>query len=155
MKSEYTIRFGVKSEFDELLKQHHYLSKIENRSYRVGDNIVLLRNEKVVGVAIFTGLPVPELAVGMFGLNRNEQEGLVELSRFCIDPDVQKSEHNISTWFLARAIRLIRKTKKVKAVLSYADSKYHSGTIYKAYGFDYYGLTAPKKDWKYFDAKHH
>lgn len=106
----------------------------------------------VVGICIFTNFPVPELVVGMYGLPRNDQKGFFELSRFCIHPNIQSIEHNIATWFLSRAIKLLRKEKNVRAILSYADSKYHSGIIYKAYGFKYYGLSAKKKDWKKFDS---
>lgn len=127
------------------------MQKIEKRKYRSGFNVILLKNNIVVGVCIFTNFPVPELVVGIYGLKRTNQEGFYELSRFCIHPDIQSEEHNIATWFLARAIKMLRKDKKVRAILSYADSKYHTGIIYKAYGFKYYGLTAKKKDWKQFD----
>jgi len=148
-KNEYTVREGAKNEFSELLQNHHYLQAKENRKFRVGFNVVLEnKDNEVVGVAIFTNFPVPELVVGMFGLQRNEQEGMCELSRFCLSPADQEREHNLATWFLSRAIRLLRKKKKVRALLSYADSKYHTGIIYKAYGFKYYGLTAKRKDWK-------
>ena len=34
----------------------------------------------------------------------------------------------------------------MRAILSYADSTFHSGTVYKACNFKYYGLTEAKKD---------
>lgn len=151
-KEEYSIRFGDKPEFKDILDNHHYLQKIEKRKYRTGVNIVLLNNENVVGVCIFTNFPVPEVVVGAFGLERTDQKGMYELSRFCVIPEIQSKEHNISSWFLARAIKLLRKTFEVRAILSYADSKYHSGVIYKAYGFKYYGLSAKKKDFKKFSS---
>lgn len=147
-KQNFSVCFGEKKEFDDLLNKYHYLQAKEKRSYKTGVNIILKYNNEIVGVAIFTGFPVPELCVGLYGLQRNEQKGLYELSRFCIKPNIQESEHNIATWFLSRAIKLLKKNYDVKALLSYADSKYHNGIIYKAYGFKYYGLTAPKKDWK-------
>jgi hypothetical protein len=148
MKENFSIRVGVKSEFIDLLNNHHYLQKIEKRGFRTGVNVVLILNNEVKGVAIFTGFPVPELLVGLYGLPRSEQKGFYELSRFCLCPKIQSTEHNLATWFLAKAIKLLRKQNNVRALLSYADNKYHNGTIYRAYGFKYYGLTAPKKDWK-------
>jgi hypothetical protein len=151
-KGSYTVRIGTKEEFSHLLDKYHYLQKVEKRKYRVGFNVVLVHNLNVVGVAIFTNFPVPEVVVGAFGLERTDQEGMYELSRFCINPAHQKTEHNLATWFLAKAIKMLRKAKKVRAILSYADSKYHSGVIYRAYGFKYYGLTAKKKDFKKYNS---
>lgn len=152
MKSEYSCRIANKSEFDSLLNEYHYLQKVEKRKYRTGYNVVLVKDDVIIGVCIFTNFPVPEIVVGLYGLARTDQQGFYELSRFCIHPDIQSIEHNIATWFLARAIKMLRKDRQVRAILSYADSKYHSGIIYKAYGFKYYGLTAKKKDWKQFNS---
>ena len=46
----------------------------------------------LVGVLPFVFLldPVPEIAKGAFGLERDQQEGLFELSRLCVDPELQK-----------------------------------------------------------------
>ena len=107
------------------------------------------------GVCIFTGLPVPEIAKGAFGLERNEQQGLFELSRLCIHPQTQQSEYNITSWFVSKAIRQLRKDTEVKAILSYADNDFHSGTIYRACNFKYYGLTDAKKDFYYSDGTKH
>jgi len=49
---------------------------------------------------------------------------------------------------------LIKETN-VRVILSYADSSRHSGTIYKACNFKYYGLTKPKKDFYYADGTKH
>lgn len=102
--------------------------------------------EELVGVVIFSGLPVPEIARGMLGLERTQQQGLFELSRLCLLPKVQRTEHNITSYFVARAIRQFKKDTEVKAILSYADSAFHKDTIYKACNFVYYGLSDPKKD---------
>jgi len=109
----------------------------------------------VKGVCIFTGLPVPEIAKGAFGLERNEQQGLFELSRLCIHPDIQSGEYNITSWFVSRAIRQLRKDTEVKAIISYADSDFHNGTIYRSLNFGYYGLTDAKKDFYYADGTKH
>ena len=129
-----------------LLMQHHYLSK-ESKGFKSGVNVGLFHRNELVGICIFTGLPVPELAVGMFGLDRKDQLGLFELSRLCLRPDVQELEHNLASWFVSRAIRFLRKLEKCRAILSYADTRHHQGVIYKACNFSYCGLTAKKKDW--------
>ena len=56
---------------------------------------------------------------------------------------------------MSKAIRQFRRDTEVKAILSYADSDHHSGTIYRACNFKYYGLTARKKDFYYSDGTKH
>ena len=158
MKSDFYIDVVSKKQAEELLLQYHYLKDI-SKSFKSGWNYGLFqRNEfsplnigGLKGVVIFTGLPVPEIAKGAFGLERNEQQGLFELSRLCIHPQTQQSEYNITSWFVSKAIRQLRKDTEVKAILSYADNDFHSGTIYRACNFKYYGLTDSKKDFYYSD----
>jgi hypothetical protein len=144
-KENFTIKKILKNEAAKILDKYHYLTDI-SKGFKSGFNYGLFENELLVGAIIFTGFPVPELAKGMFNLQRHEQEGLFELSRLCLTPDVQKSEHNIASWFVSRSIKLLRKETKVKAVLSYADSSFHKGTVYQACNFKYYGTAEPKKD---------
>ena len=162
MKSDFYIDRVGKDEIKDLLYTHHYL-KDESKDFKSGFNYGLFRNSVTdvlrvggcLGACVFTGLPVPEIAVGAFGLQRDEQEGLFELSRLCIDPIVQKEEYNITSWFVSRCIKRFRKDATVRAILSYADSNHHTGTIYRACNFNYYGLTDPKKDFYYTDGTKH
>jgi hypothetical protein len=82
----------------------------------------------------------------MLGLNRDDQEGLFELSRLCLTPEIQQQEHNLASWFVAKSLGMLKKETKVRVVLSYADADFHSGTVYRASNFSYYGLTTAKKD---------
>ncbi len=162
MKSDYHIDRVNKSESAELLLRFHYLKDI-SKTFKSGYNYGLYKNNEfcplniggIQGVCIFTGLPVPEIAKGAFGLERNEQEGLFELSRLCIHPDTQQEEYNITSWFVAKAIKQLRKETKVRAIISYADSEYHGGTIYRACNFRYCGLSDPKKDFYFTDGTKH
>jgi hypothetical protein len=162
MKSDFYIDRVGKEEIKELLYTYHYL-KDESKDFKSGFNYGLYRKSftdilrvgSCLGACVFTGLPVPEIAVGAFGLQRNEQEGIYELSRLCIHPDVQKEEYNITSWFVSRCIRRFRKDAPVRAILSYADSNHHTGVIYRACNFQYYGLTDPKKDFYYADGTKH
>jgi hypothetical protein len=153
MKSDFYIDKVCKEEIKNLLFSYHYL-KDESKDFKSGFNYGLYRKSFTdilniggcVGACVFTGLPVPEIAVGAFGLERNQQEGIYELSRLCIDPEVQKEEYNITSWFVSRCIKRFRKDATVRAILSYADSNHHTGTIYRACNFQYYGLTDQKSD---------
>ena len=162
MKSDYTIDRVSKSEAADLLLRFHYLKDI-SKGFKSGYNYGLYKKNDfsplniggIQGVCIFTGLPVPEIAKGAFGLERNEQQGLFELSRLCIHPDTQQGEYNITSWFVSKAIKRLRKDTEVKAIISYADSDYHHGTIYRACNFRYCGLSEPKKDFYFADGTKH
>ena len=162
MKSDYTIDRVTKSEAAELLLRFHYLKDI-SKTFKSGYNYGLYKNNEfcplniggIQGICIFTGLPVPEIAKGAFGLERHEQQGLFELSRLCIHPDTQQSEYNITSWFVSKAIRCLRKETNVRGIISYADSDHHAGTIYRACNFQYCGLSEPKKDFYFADGTKH
>ncbi len=162
MKSDYTIDRVTKSDAADLLLRYHYLKDI-SKGFKSGYNYGLYKNNDfsplniggIQGICIFTGLPVPEIAKGAFGLERNEQHGLFELSRLCIHPDTQQREYNITSWFVSKAIKRLRKDTEVKAIISYADSEYHHGTIYRACNFKYCGLSEPKKDFYFADGTKH
>ena len=163
MKSDFFIDTVKKCEVKDLLNTFHYL-KDESKDFKVSPySYGLYRNSVTdvlhiggpVAACIFTNLPVPEIAVGAFGLQRHEQEGLYELSRLCVHPDVQREEYNITSWFVSRCIKRFRKDTEVKAILSYADSSHHSGIIYRATNFKYYGRSDSKKDFYYADGTKH
>ena len=162
MKSDFYIVKITKKQAEELLLKYHYLKDI-SKGFKSGWNYGLFEKNEfsplniggLKGVVIFSGLPVPEIAKGAFGLERNEQQGLFELSRLCIHPQTQQSEYNITSWFVSKAIRQLRKDTEVKAILSYADNDFHSGTIYRALNFGYYGLTDAKKDFYYAEGTKH
>jgi|TARA_Y100000310_G_scaffold335469_1_gene417624 hypothetical protein len=144
-KTDYKIKEVSKKQAGTILLKYHYLKDI-SKGFKSGYNYGIFKDNILLGVIIFTGFPVPELSKGMLGLERNQQEGLFELSRLCLEPEIQKEEHNLASWFVSRAIRQLRKGTQVKVILSYADADFHNGTVYKACNFDYYGLSAPKKD---------
>jgi hypothetical protein len=144
-KTDFQIKPISKNDASSILTNYHYLTGI-SKGFKSGHNYGCFYQHTLVGVAIFTGFPVPELAKGMLGLERTQQEGLFELSRLCLEPNIQKTEHNLASWFLAKCIKLLRKETKVRVILSYADETYHNGIIYAASNFKYYGLTKPKLD---------
>jgi hypothetical protein len=163
VKEDFFIDNVKKCEVKELLNTFHYLKdeskdfKVSPYSYGLYRNSVtdILHIGGCIGCVIFTKIPVPEIAVGAFGLQRHEQEGLYELSRLCVHPDVQREEYNITSWFVSRCIKRFRKDANVRCILSYADSSRHDGIIYRACNFKYYSLSDPKKDFYYADGTKH
>ncbi len=145
MKESFSIKKINKKESSDILNKYHYLSNI-SKGFKSGFNYGLFMFDELVGVCIFTGFPVPELSKGMLGLERDDQKGLFELSRLCLEPKIQKSEHNLASWFVSRCLHQLKNDTDVRVVLSYADDGFHKGTVYRACNFKYYGLTSPKKD---------
>jgi hypothetical protein len=161
MKSDFYLEKITKKQSQEILLTYHYLKDI-SKGFKSGYNYGLFKksehspfNDTLVGVCIFTGLPVPEIAKGAFNLERNQQQGLFELSRLCIHPNIQSEEYNITSWFVSRAIKQFRKDTEVKVIISYADSEHHTGVIYRACNFKYVGLTDAKKDFYYLNGTKH
>jgi hypothetical protein len=144
-KDSYSILEINKSACEPLLKSYHYLSEI-SRGFKSGVNVGLFFEGEIVGVCIFTGWPVPELLTGCFGLGRKDQSGFWELSRLVLSPEHQTKEHNLASWFVSKSIKYLKSKGQVRAILSYADEDFHSGTVYAASNFKYYGMTTPKSD---------
>ena len=144
-KSDYSVKRVNKNQCFDILNSWHYLSD-ESKGFKSGYNYGLFHFDALIGVCIFTGFPVPELAVGCYGLEKNDQDGLFELSRLCVNPHYQSFEHNITSWFVSRSIKTLRKQTDVRSILSYADDNHHKGTIYRACNFKYFGTSTPKKD---------
>jgi len=64
-------------------------------------------------------------------------ENVIELRRLCCIDDTPK---NTESFFIGRALRLLRKDWRKGVVVSYADKEYgHGGTIYKASNFKMVG----------------
>ena len=144
-KQDYTIQTVTKAECSTILLKWHYLKDI-SKGFKSGFNYGLYKDNQLCGICIYTGFPVPELVKGMYGLGRQDQAGFFELSRLCLVPEVQKTEHNLASWFVSKTIKLLRSTTEVRAILSYADNDHHKGIVYKACNFNYYGLTDKKQD---------
>ena len=67
-----------------------------------------------------------------YGCYTDTCEGFYELARLAVEP---QDEHNITSWFVSRAIKLLNP----KVIVTVAEED-KGGTIYKATNFDYYGL---------------
>lgn len=116
------------------LKNQEFISQWDYGAYYDG----------VLQGAISFGPPSAlETIKGLFG--SENQFGIFEIKRLAMNDACPK---NSESRFIAMAIKLLKKTNIVKAIITYADTAMnHRGTIYKASGFTYKGLTAPKNDY--------
>lgn len=68
---------------------------------------------------------------------------VLALSRFVLDPSVPK---NGASFLLARSTRLVKQSGKWDCLVTYADEwQGHTGTMYRAAGWEYVGLTKPER----------
>lgn len=120
----------------DLVRRFHYAKGSANtRTYLHG---LFKRNsfwdQQCCGVAWWMP-PTKSAALATFPEN---WEGVLSLSRLVIVPGVPK---NACTFLLSRSVRLIDR-KRWPCLVTYADEwKGHTGTIYRAAGWTYKGLT--------------
>lgn len=144
MKStNYRIERVDKATCKELLLKHHYLSR-QGYGFRSGYNYGLYEGERLIGVAVFHGVSAWQTVKGCFGLQDKEQKGFWELGRLAMDPECNVK--NLTSWFLSKALKMLRQETHPRAVITYADAEYHHGYIYQACNFTYHGLTQKKTD---------
>lgn len=131
---------------DDFLKRHHYLAQQGNGFLSKVQYGLFRKDGRFVGVVVFAGVSVIETLMGAFeGFERfSDQSGFWELTRLAMDDNTK--EKNLTSWFVSRCIKRLRQEECVKAIISYADSKYHHGYIYQATNFKYYGLAPQKSD---------
>jgi len=144
LKNRFFIKIISRNTSKRLLDEYHYLHKDGN--FRSGINFGLFETETklLIGVCVFHTVSAKEIVKGCFNIPSYKLDGFMELGRLCMNP--HKHEKNLTSFFLSGSIKLLRKFKNVVALLTYADSDYHTGYIYQACNFKYYGLTSPKKD---------
>lgn len=130
----------IRKELAELCyEKWHYLGK---KGFMASYNIGVFWGGRLWGCVSFGGISAEETIQGLFGTTK--QDGFFEIKRLALSDDLpQNSESRI----IAIAIKLLRKIKTVKAIITYADTAVgHTGVIYRASGFQYKGLTAQKSD---------
>lgn len=127
-----------RSDVDHIVKRH-YIGKWPGVVTLI---LAMIHSGSVVGACIFA-LPPRETSIRYKG-------NTWELARLWIDDCAPR---NAETWFLARAVRFIRKHHAdVKVLVSYADpSAGHSGVIYKAANWVSDGRTDQERKTPRFD----
>lgn len=124
----------------ELVSNYHYLgSKRFIGQYCFG----IIENYELIGAIVYSPLSVPNSATSFFGLPRGNYPEFLEMSRLVLHPKLNNT--NAASKLISYSIKQLKKMG-IKAVISYADSSRHIGTVYQASNFNYYGLSPQKND---------
>lgn len=126
-----------RSEIKEFVELHHYSHSINGLKvsrcyglYRADDS-----GDTLVGALIFG--PLSTTAWKKYADNEGD---VVELRRMVV---LDEMPRNTGSWFLARALKLLKKETKFTICVSYADPFHgHAGYIYQATNWKYHGCTA-------------
>ncbi len=125
-----------------MFKRFHYLGDKEFiHSIAYG----LYKDSELIGIANFGSPSGISTMKGWFGRSNDDEVciKIYELNRLVIIPEYNGK--NYGSYFLSRCLKLLKK-KGIKAVISLADAQHHSGYIYQACNFEYYGQTDKKPD---------
>ena len=136
MKNQYQVKQTSLDDAESLIKKEHYLRDIFGKYEEyVGHKFYgLFKENDLVGVVQFCCYELEkENSIRHFGFVSDTYEGCWEICRLAVKP---QDEHNITSWFLSRAIKMLNP----KFIITCADPRMHDGTIYAAINFDYYGL---------------
>jgi hypothetical protein len=133
---------------------HHYAASYPAARFRAGLFVQgRASRESLVGVAVFS-VPMSQGVIPRWFAGLRPAEG-VELGRLVLLDDVAS---NAESWFVARALRLLRAELGVDGVLSYSDpiqrvdaagnvvKRGHIGTVYQALNAAYLGRAAPRTE---------
>jgi predicted N-acetyltransferase YhbS len=131
----------------KLVSAYHYLG----RKRFIGQYCFgIIKDYQIIGAIIYSPLSVPNSAQSAFGFPRGSYPDLLEMSRLVLEPALNGK--NVGSSFIAYSLKELKK-KKIRAVISYADSDRHVGAVYQAANFGYYGLSPQKNDFIFSNGK--
>lgn len=124
---EFTVRRTDRKTITKFIEEWHYSGSINGciSDYCYG----LYRDEDLIGAMFFGRMAM----ANQYKRFSDSPEKVIELRRLCCVDDTPK---NTESYFIGRALRLLRKDWGRGTVVSYADKEYgHQGTIYRASNF--------------------
>lgn len=136
-REDYRVVSIAHAEGATLIRQYHYARGCSNTGIMHG----LFHNEQgLVGVAHW----LPPTRVCAESVSPHWQR-VLSLTRLVVLPE---QPQNCATMLLGASVRLLRAMKRYAALVTYADeAQGHTGTIYKASGWEYIGRTGPYPRW--------
>lgn len=139
-KDVFYIKEISKPEAYEFVRKYHYLGDAKFFCQQAF-GLFAIHGDQLLGVATFCQPQGGYALKGWFGFS-NSEKTVYELSRLCLSPALNRT--NATSFLLGGSIRELKKQKKIRAVISLADSTRHIGSIYQVCNFKYYGLTPQK-----------
>jgi hypothetical protein len=137
-RHEWDVRPCTQSEAVDLIERVHYAGGAPNTS--VARHALIRRDnpDKIRGVALW--LPPTRAAAVTVS---DDPRRVLALSRFVLDDDVPR---NGESFLLGRSMRRLDRSTW-STLLTYADTRHgHTGTIYRATGWEYVGLVPGARD---------
>lgn len=134
LKNKHEIKIISHKTAKDFIEKYHYSKSCSNTSaqrfglFRKGDLSLL-------GVAVYMVAPCGVAKK----YSPKDRAAVLTLSRLCIIPGMPT---NSASFLMGRSIRLLRRIKKYKVLVTYADIRLgHTGAIYRATNWKYDGLT--------------
>jgi hypothetical protein len=141
-KDVFYIQEISKTEAYDFVRKYHYLGDAKFFCEQAF-GLFAIHGDQLLGVATFSQPQGIVALKGWFGLT-NQDKCVYELSRLCLSPALNKT--NATSFLLGGSLKALKKQRKIKAVITLADSSRHVGSIYQVCNFKYYGLTDAKTD---------
>jgi hypothetical protein len=145
IKELYSIKQVSKNEARQIVAKYHYL-KNKDFLFMFAYGLFEKSTDELVGCTVFGRVNGISSTKGWFGISNDahESRGIYELNRLVLNPKLNGG--NITSFFLGNVLKLATKEKSVRAIISLADTSLHTGYIYQACNFGYYGMSDGKTD---------
>lgn len=136
--NDLTVKPIEKKLANEIIVKYHYLHREPNNLF----SYALYDNAEIIGICIF-GKPASPFPCMLFG--KDESSHILELTRlFTTDNNIPNKE----SFFISKCLKML--PKEYDIILSYADCSIgHTGYIYQASNWKYFGLTDKHVQWEY------
>lgn len=139
-KSDWRVDVIALGQGQERVSELHYAKGASNTAtFRHG----MFRVENWPMVVSGAALWIPPTRTAAEASFDGDWKRVLALSRFVLAADVPK---NGASFLLSRSVRLIRQSRAWDCLVTYADEwQGHLGTMYRAAGWEYVGVTKPER----------
>lgn len=141
-KDLFRIEEITKIEAYEFVRRYHYLGDAKFFCAQAF-GLFYKPEGRLVGCATYQQPQGIVALKSWFGLP-NSCLDIYELGRLCMLPELNGT--NATSFLLGGSIKLLKKQKVIRAVVTLATSDRHVGSIYQVCNFTYYGLSDKKTD---------
>lgn len=138
-KNEYSIKIDSLKNTRHLVETEHYSKSVNG--IKISFVFSLWFKDELIGCVMYGQMATT--AWKKFG---SKESDVLELRRLVVKRGYDK---NISSWFVSKTIKHLKKNTDTKVIVSYADPFHnHKGYIYQALNFMYIGLSGKDKAYR-------